>query len=420
MLQKNDIVTINIDSVTNEGNGVGRHEGMAIFVPMTVTGERARVRIVKVQKSFCYGIIEELITLSENRIEPDCPVFKRCGGCSLRHMSYRTELMAKQQWVTDAVKRIGGLELDINTILPSPQEDEYRNKAQYPLGKDSDGKVFCGFYSPRTHSIVPAAECRLQPHFFSSLCGAVCKYIEATGSLVYDEAKGSGLFRHLYLRYGEASGEVMVCLVINGREIPKPQLLIDSILAVCDRVKGIILNHNTRSTNVILGNENTVLWGAGEITDILCGVAVNISPLSFYQVNRRGAEQLYAAAAGMADFSGKELLLDLYCGAGTIGLSMVHRYPDITLVGVEIVPGAVANAKANALGAGISSARFITGDAGFAASKLAAEGLCPDVIVVDPPRKGCDIATLDAIEKMSPQKIIMVSCNPATMARDLA
>ncbi|MEG0852630.1 MAG: 23S rRNA (uracil(1939)-C(5))-methyltransferase RlmD [Angelakisella sp.] len=420
MLNKNDIITLNIDSITNEGNGVGRYEGMAVFVPMTAPAEQVQVRIVKVQKSYCYGIVEELLSPSPDRIVPDCPVFKRCGGCSLRHIRYSGELAAKEQWVADAVRRLGGIELPVLPILPSPQQDGYRNKAQYPIGKDSTGKVFCGFYAPRTHSIVPAASCRLQPEFFEALCGAVCAYIEATGGSVYDEATGTGLFRHLYLRYGEASGEVMVCLVINGKSIPKPKLLTDSVLAACDKVKSIILNHNTQNTNVILGKESTLLWGSDHISDILCGVELDISPLSFYQVNRQGAEQLYGVAARMADLSEGQLLLDLYCGAGTIGLSMARQSPKVQLIGVEIIESATKNAKSNALRAGMPEARFITGDAGFAAAKLASEGLRPDVIVVDPPRKGCDTPTLDAIEKMAPKHIVIVSCNPATMARDMA
>lgn len=420
MLHKNDVVTMGIDSITNEGNGVGRYEGMAVFVPMTAVGEQVGVRIVKVTKSYCYGIVEELLAPSPNRTEPGCPVYKRCGGCSLRHISYSDELAAKQQWVADGVKRIGGIDLPVSPILPSPLQEGYRNKAQYPLGKDSDGKVFCGFYAARTHSIVPAAHCRLQPEFFGELCRVVCEYIEAVGGSVYDEAVGGGLFRHLYIRLGEASGEVMVCLVINGRGIPKQQLLIDGVLAVCPGVKSIMLNHNTQSTNVILGGDNTLLWGSDHITDTLCGMEVNLSPASFYQVNRQGAQQLYSVAAAMANLSPGQLLLDLYCGAGTIGLSMVRTHPAVTLVGVEIVAAAVANAKENAKRAGVPSARFITGDAGFAAAQLAAEGLHPHVVVVDPPRKGCDLPTLDAIEKMSPGRVVMVSCNPATMARDLA
>lgn len=420
MLSKNDIVTLHIDSITNEGNGVGRYEGMAVFVPMTAANEDVAVRIVKVQKTYCYGIVEQLLSPSPDRIEPDCAVFKRCGGCSLRQLAYPAELGAKQQWVSDAVGRIGGMALPVSPILPSPQQEGYRNKAQYPFGTDSEGRVFCGFYAPRTHSVVPAAQCRLQPTFFGTLCEVVCEYIQKVGGSVYNEAAGTGLFRHLYLRWGEATQQVMVCLVINGREIPSPAQLVKNLRAACSGVTSILLNHNTKNTNVILGGDSTLLWGDDHIADRLCGVEVRLSPLSFYQVNRQGAQQLYAVAGRMAGLTEGQLLLDLYCGAGTIGLSMVEQCPGVRLVGVELVAAAAENARENARRAGITNARFITGDAGQAAAQLSDQGLHPDVVVVDPPRKGCDIATLDAIVKMAPQRIVMVSCNPATMARDLA
>ncbi len=417
MLQKNDVIELEIQSVTNEGSGVGRYEGMAVFVPMTAAGELVRVKIVKVLKSYCYGIVEQLLRASPARREPDCPVFRRCGGCSLRHLDYREELRCKETWVQDVLQRIGGISLPVSPILPSPQEQGYRNKAQYPFGVSPQGKVFCGFYANRTHAVIPAEDCRLQPPFFQKICRAVCAYIDQTGGKIYQESTGKGLFRHLYLRWAEATGEVMVCLVVNGDRIPRASLLVERVLAACPQTASIQLNVNTRNTNVILGPQNILLWGKEAITDVLAGVRVRISPLSFYQVNHQGAEMLYKTAADMAQLKPEDRLLDLYCGAGTIGLSMARRVGELT--GVEIVESAVEDARQNAGENDICNARFYCEDAGKAASRLVKEGLCPDVVILDPPRKGCDEPTLNAVCTMAPQRLVMISCNPATMARDL-
>ena len=417
MLQKNDVIQLEIQSVTNEGSGVGRHEGMAVFVPMTAAGELVQVKIVKVLKNYCYGIVEQVLCPSEQRLVPDCPVFRRCGGCSLRHLSYQEELRCKGEWVRDVLQRIGGLSLTVPPVLPSPLEQGYRNKAQYPFGLSPDGKAYCGFYASRSHTIIPAEGCLLQPPFFEKICRAVCAYIDQTGGDIYEENTGKGLFRHLYLRWAEATGEVMVCLVINGERIPRPQLLVERVLAACPQTASIQLNINKRNTNVILGQKSTVLWGKEAITDILAGVRVRISPLSFYQVNHQGAERLYRTAAEMAQLQPEDRLLDLYCGAGTIGLSMAGQVRELT--GVEIVESAVRDARQNAAENGIHNARFYCEDAGMAASRLVREGLRPDVIVLDPPRKGCDETTIDAVCAMAPKRLVMISCNPATMARDL-
>lgn len=416
MLKKNQQITLEIQSVTSEGHGVGRCEGMAVFVPGAAPGDRLAVKIVKVLSSYCYGIIQEVLAPGPGRITPACPVCRRCGGCSLQHLSYPEELRIKGQWITDAVSRIGGLSLPLEDILPSPRSSGYRNKAQYPIGRGPEG-AFCGFYAPRSHNIIPCGDCLLQPPFFSDIVRAVCRYIDQSGQEPYDERTGKGLFRHLYLRWGEVSGQVMVCLVINGTYIPQPQLLVDLVLAACPGVTSILLNCNTKRTNVILGKENRVLLGEPFIRDDLAGVEVEISPLSFYQVNHQGAELLYRQAAELAGLSPGDVLLDLYCGAGTIGLSMARQVKE--LIGVEIVESAVQDAHRNAARSGIQNARFLCADAGKAAARLEEEGLRPTVILMDPPRKGCDAATLDAAVRMAPERIVMISCNPATMARDL-
>lgn len=416
MPKKNDIISLNIDSITSQGSGVGRYEGMAVFVPGTAPGDRLTVRVVKVLSSYCYGIIQEIVQPGPGRIQPACPVCRRCGGCSLQQLSYPAELAEKQRWVADALSRIGGISPPVRPILPSPRADGYRNKAQYPIGAGEDG-ARCGFYAPRSHTLVPAQDCLLQPPFFGDIARAVCRYIDGSGGEPYDEKTGAGLFRHLYLRWGEASGQVMVCLVINGERLPQPQLLVSTVLAACPAVTSILVNTNRKNTNVILGEETRVLFGDPSIRDVLAGVEVEISPASFYQVNHQGAELLYRQVAELADLDPRDLLLDLYCGAGTIGLSMARRVRE--LVGVEIVESAVRDARKNAQRNGIQNARFLQADAGTAAAQLEAEGLRPTVVVMDPPRKGCDAATLAAVARMAPRRVVMVSCNPATMARDL-
>lgn len=416
MLSKNQIIPLEIQALTNEGNGVGRHQSMAVFVPMTAPGDRAQVRIVKVLSSYCYGIVEELETPSPLRVDQDCPVYRRCGGCVLRHITYEAELEAKQGWVEDAFRRIGGFaNLAAEPILGSNRVEGYRNKAQYPLAQGPEG-TYCGFYAPRSHTVVPVQDCRLQPAFFEDICQVVCAYIDRVGGAVYDEASGKGLFRHLYLRWAEATGQVMVCLVVTKGSIPRQQELLDALLAACPQVASICLNVNPRRTNVILGQQTIPLYGPGRIEDILRGVRVSLSPLSFYQVNHHSAEVLYDVAEEFAQLEPHHTLLDLYCGAGTIGLSMAHRVKE--LIGVEVVSVAVEDAKANAARGGVGNARFLCGDAGQAATQLAREGVRPQVIILDPPRKGCDQATLDAVVEMAPERVVMVSCNPATAARD--
>lgn len=418
MLKKNDLIPLEIETVTaGEGSGVGRYEGMVVFVPGAAPGDRLTVRVVKVLSSYCYGIIQEILAPGPGRIDPACPVSQPCGGCSLQHLSYEEEVRVKGRWIADALSRIGGMDLPLEAMLPSPRSTGYRNKAQYPIGQGPEGAC-CGFYAPRSHRIIPCGgDCFLQPPFFGEIARAVCRYIDESGQKPYDEAAHRGLFRHLYLRWGEATGQVMACLVVNGRGIPKPDRLISRVLAACPGVTSILLNVNTGRTNVILGKETRVLFGEPFIRDVLAGVEVEISPLSFYQVNHQGAELLYRQAAELAALTPGETLLDLYCGAGTIGLSMAGDAKE--LIGVEIVESAVRDAERNAARSGIRNARFLCADAGKAAAQLEAEGLRPAVVVLDPPRKGCDEAALSAVVRMAPERVVMVSCNPATLARDL-
>ena len=422
-LAKNDVVTLEITGTTHEGAGVGRFEGMAVFVPAAAQGDTVRARIVKVASSCAFARVEEIIAPAPSRVEPDCAFFGPCGGCVFRHISYEAELTAKQARVSDALRRIAGLSLEPLPILGAKQTDGYRNKAQYPVAQvlDEQGRpagIRAGFYAPRSHRVVGDGQCRLQPECFARALGAFGQWAAETRVRAYDETTGKGLLRHIYLRFAEGTGQLMACAVANGDALPAPERLVALLRAACPETASVVLNVNRARGNVILGARCVTLWGTDTITDRLCGLLIELSPLSFYQVNRAQAERLYGVAADFAGLTGRELLLDLYCGAGAIGLSMAGRAGRV--VGVEVVPEAVENARRNAHRNGIRNAEFLCDAAGGAAKRLAAQGLRPDVVVVDPPRKGCDEPTIEAIAEMSPARVVYVSCDPATLARDLA
>ena len=421
-LQKNQILTLRIERLSSDGSGVAHSaDGEAVFVPGTAPGDEARVRIVKDCGRYAFGILDELLTPSPDRIPVDCPVAGPCGGCSLRHLDYAAELRAKQESVLDAFRRIGGLEVPVLDILPSPDVDRYRNKVQFPVGIDKNGVPCIGFYAGRTHRIVPCPDCKLQPSVLNEIGNALCAFFAQQGIRPYDEQSGKGLVRHIFLRRGAHSGQIMVCLVCTRAKLPHAEQLCTALRGQFPAISTILLNVNAKNTNVILGSENHILYGPGYIEDTLCGVPVRLGPLSFYQVNTLAAERLYGVAAQYAQLSPDDTLLDLYCGMGTIGLSMAEQCRE--LIGVEIVPEAIESAKANAARMGeavAAKSRFFCADAGQAATQLAAEGLHPDIVMLDPPRKGCDEATLSAVVRMAPRRVVYVSCNPATAARDAA
>ena len=419
MLKKNDIITATITDVTNEGSGVTRYENTVIFTPNTLKGEEVKIRIVKVLKNYMFGKCEEIITPSKARIEPPCSVFKRCGGCALQYAEYNEQLSYKEAWVRDVMERIAKTDATVSPIIGSPDIFRYRNKGQYPLTRDKDGRASCGFFAPRTHSVVPIDDCILQPKIFSQITSFVCSYIDRVKADIYDEKTGKGLFRHIYLRYAESTGEIMLTLIINGKSIPRKKEFVEEITAYFPQIKSIQLNINTKNTNVILGDKTELIWGASIITDTLCGVDIDISPESFYQVNKKGAEIIYKKASELAGLNDGDVFLDLYCGAGTIGLSILAQHPSAKLIGVEIVPEAIENAKLNAKRAKLNNAEFICGDAEVASKELSQKNTKPKVIIVDPPRKGCSEDTLKSIVNMTPEKIVMVSCDPATAARDI-
>ena len=421
-LQKNQLLTLRIERLSNDGSGVAHSsEGEAVFVPGTAPGDEAQVRIVKDYGRYAFGILDKLLTPSPDRIPVDCAVAGPCGGCSLRHLDYAAELRAKQESVADAFRRIGGLDVPVLDALPSPEVDRYRNRVQFPVGRDKDGAPCIGFYAGRTHRIVPCPDCKLQPGVLNDIGNTLCTFFAAHGIQPYDEERGKGLVRHIFLRRGAHSGQIMVCLVCTRPKLPHSDELVALLREKFRDIATILINVNAKKTNVILGEESVTLYGPGFIEDTLCGVPVRLGPLSFYQVNTLAAERLYGVAAEYAQLEPDDVLLDLYCGMGTIGLSMAGHCRE--LIGVEIVPEAIDSAKANAARMGdavAAKSRFFCADAGEAAARLAAEGLRPDVIMLDPPRKGCDETTLSAVVQMSPRWVVYVSCNPSTAARDAA
>lgn len=416
-LKKNDIVEIEITGYTAEGSGVGRWQDIAVFVPLAAAGDRLSVKILKTAKTYAFGKIESIIRPSEQRVDAGCEQFSKCGGCVYRHIAYEEELRAKQQRVQDALERIGGLhDIVLNPIVGAEQPDHYRNKAQIPIGFEN-GKIRMGFYANRSHQIISCNECLLQPKAFAAAMNAFQEWAEKTGEDVYNEQTGKGRLRHLYLRQAEATGEMMVCVVVNGNGVHHEPELVELLRKNVPGLKSVIINSNREKTNVILGKKCRTVWGSDSITDILCGLKFNISPMSFYQVNRSQAERLYTIAGKYAGLTGSETLLDLYCGTGTIGLSMADKAKNV--IGVEIIEQAVEDAKKNAARNGIENAEFLCMDAAKAADMLASRGVKPDVVILDPPRKGCDASLIETVAGMAPQRVVYVSCDPATLARDL-
>ena len=416
MIEKNKSYIACVEDLTLDGSGVCKIDGFAVFVPMTALGDKIRFKAVKVLKNYGYGILEEIITPSDDRVQVDCPSFKQCGGCSFRHISYEAELRLKNKSVRDAFQRIGGFVLEPEPILGAPDPEFYRNKAQYPLGIDKNGNAVAGFYARRSHRIVPTDCCRIQDRRFAPIVAWILHFINQYRISVYDERTGKGLLRHIYLRVGRGSGEIMVCLVSTGKTLPHCRDFIQRLQEQFPQVTSVVLNWNARNTNVILGEEFYTLCGNETIKDFFLDREFHIAPPAFYQVNKEQAERLYSLAFDYAEFDGGEFLLDLYCGIGSIGLSAYSQIE--SLIGVEVVAPAVESAKINAALNRAERAEFICADAKKAAAALAKRKLQPDVIIVDPPRQGCDKEVLQSIVQMAPAKVLMVSCNPSTAARD--
>ncbi len=416
MIEKNKSYIALVEDMTLEGNGVCKIDGFAVFVPMTAVGDRIRFKAVKVLKHYGYGILEEILSPSCDRIEVDCPSFKQCGGCSFCHIRYDAELRLKEKSVRDAFQRIGGFALESEPIFGAPDPEHYRNKAQYPLGVDENGKAIAGFYAKRSHRIVPIDCCRIQDERFAPIVQWILHFINEHQISIYDERTGKGLLRHIYLRVGRSSGETMVCLVATGNKLPFCREFVCGLQQRFPQVTSVVLNRNAQNTNVILGDKFYLLSGNDTIQDHFGDQEFCIAPSAFYQVNKEQAERLYALAFEYAQFTGKELLLDLYCGIGSIGLSAYSKVG--RLIGVEVVASAVESARKNATINCADRTEFICADAKMAAKELVRRGLRPDVVIVDPPRQGCDREVLQSIVDMAPNKVVMISCNPSTAARD--
>ena len=415
MLEKNQVFTAEITDITAEGSGVCRVDGAVVFVPDTAAGDVIEGKIVKVLKSYAFGILQKLITPSPDRIEPECPNYKKCGGCIFQHISYEAECRIKNDMVRNAFQRIGGLSPEFDSFIAAGTHSRYRNKAQYPLAVQ-DGKAVCGFYAKRSHRVIPIEDCRLQPDVFADIVKCSLGYINSRGLSVYDETTHTGMLRHIYIRKGAHSGQIMVCFVVRKDQSRQLKPLAQTLLSEIDGVTSVVMNINPDDTNVILGNKWATLCGEDTITDTMCGNKILISPPSFYQVNTVQAEKVYAKALEYAAPEKNTILADLYCGMGTIGLSMAEKVKSV--VGVEIIPEAVEDAGRNAEVNGMYNAEFHCGDAGKVFAELRSRGCAPDIIVVDPPRKGCSVETLGVIVESAPEKIVMISCNPSTAARD--
>lgn len=443
---KNDIVTVKIEDIGTEGEGIGKLEGFTLFVKDAVMGDVVEARLVKVKKNYAYARLEKVLTPSPLRVEPVCPYHKQCGGCQIQAMSYEAQLQFKENKVKNNLVRIGGfdqlfIESVMEPVVGMEQPWHYRNKAQFPVGTDKDGRIITGFYAGRTHSIIANTDCALGVEENEPILQKVLAYMQNEKVSAYDETTGQGLVRHILIRKGFTSGEIMVCLVINGKSLPKEDRLVSTLREI-PGMTSIWLNYNTKNTNVIMGTEGRVLWGQNTITDVIhrrsieeinsgkdClrydskenapqGITFAISPLSFYQVNPIQTEKLYSLALEYAGLTGEETVWDLYCGIGTISLFMAQRAKAVH--GVEIVPQAIEDARKNAERNHIGNVAFYVGKAEEVLPRLyEEEHIFADVICVDPPRKGCDEACLNTIIKMAPKRIVYVSCDSATLARDL-
>ena len=437
---KNQIVTVEITDMTAEGEGIGKYEGYPFFVKDTVIGDRVQIRVTRVKKNYAYGRLEKVLTPSPFRVEPRCAFHRQCGGCQIQTMSYEQQLKFKESKIRNNLIRIGGLSPDLLDEIMEPivgmeEPFHYRNKAQYPIGADRSGNPVAGFYAGRTHSIIANTRCELGAEENTEILETILAYMKEYRVPAYNEVTGEGLIRHVLIRKGFAGGEIMVCIVINGKKgsessLPAREELIRRLSAV-KNMTSLSLSFNPEKTNVIMGKDVSTIWGRDTIQDTIYvrdvhrdfdrigrGITFAISPLSFYQVNPVQTEKLYSLALDYAALTGKETVWDLYCGIGTISLFMAERAGQV--YGVEVVPQAVEDAKRNCADNGIRNAQFLLGKAEkILPEKFEKESISADVIVVDPPRKGCDGACLETMLKIAPERIVYVSCDSATLARDL-
>lgn len=420
MLKKNAVFTAHVEDMNFLGFGVAKIEGVAVFISGAAAGDTARIKIIKVAKTYAVARLEEIVTPSPHRVDDGCAVAAACGGCAFRSVSYEYEKSLKENFVKMSFVKQGMRDVVI-APLTHAKLSGYRNKGQYPVRKDASGKTVIGFFAAKSHRVLDCACCDLQNGAFAPIIEEIRAFIDENNVSVYNEETNSGLVRHIYLRIGEKAGEIMLCMVLCGDKMPYEDDFVKRITGKFPAIKSLYVNTNKKETNVVLGDKYRLLFGKEYITDILCGVKLRITPQSFYQVNRDAAELLYQKAASLANFKGNELLLDLYCGIGSIGLSMADKVKK--LIGIEVVPSAIECAKTNAAENGIENASFYCGDAANTEKMLesakAAEGdFIPDVVVLDPPRKGCADELLEYISRLGVSKIVYISCNSETLARD--
>ncbi len=414
---KNKEYLATITGCTSAGEGITHLEdGLTVFVRGALTGEVCRISIMKAAKRCAWARLVEIITPSPARVPSDCPHYPKCGGCQSRHMTYQEELQLKAERVNDAFQRIGGLDLMIDRIHGAPEIIGYRNKVQFPVGGSLEEGVKVGFYRQRSHDVIPVSHCLLQPESCNLAGQLVKKWMEDHSVPPYNEERHTGLIRHVFSREN-SEGQLLVCVLANGKKLPHEKELVETLRENLPGLVGIVLGVNMEKTNVILGDSYRTLWGEDHLYDTLCGLTFRLSVPSFFQVNRKQAEVLYERALDFAGLTGKETVLDLYCGTGTISQVMARKAGKV--LGAEIVPEAIEDAKANAVRNGLTNTEFFCADAGEAAQMLAARGLKPDVISVDPPRKGLSLPVIEAICEMGPERVVYVSCDPATLARDL-
>ncbi len=417
MSKKNDIIKLNIDALSTDGAGIGRDEdGKAVFVPNSALGDCLEVRIIKVTKNYSVGRIEKVIKEGNGRCNPACSDCTVCGGCNFWHVDYDTELSYKTRYVSDNLRKIGKTDTPVSPAEASPETEGYRNKVIYPVRENKNGEMAFGFFASRSHRLIEPENCLIEPKIFSEIAEETINFMRKNRVPAYNEETGTGVLRNIYLRK-TADGKVMLCLVLN-RDFAEKEDFSSYITERFSQIETVVLNFNNKNTNVVLGEKYETVYGEGYLEDTLCGLKIRISPASFYQINRNQAERLYNKAAEVASLHGDEVLIDLYCGTGTIGLTFASKVKKV--FGVEIVPEAIENAKENAKINGIENAEFFCGDAAEGAKHLKNKGIKPDVVVVDPPRKGCGEATLKTINDMNPEKIVYISCDSATFARDIA
>lgn len=424
VINKNDEFELEIDDIGTEGEGIAHIDGYALFIKDAIPGDVVRVKVIKAKKNYGYGRLVEIVKPSKDRVQPVCPVARQCGGCQIQHLAYDAQLAYKENKIKNCLVRLGKFpkeQIDeiMEPLMGMEEPYHYRNKAQFPVGRNKEGELVTGFYASRTHSIIPATHCAIQDKRNEEILNAVLEFMKEFGIEPYDEGTHTGLVRHILTRVGYHTGEIMVCLVLNGKNLPHQDVFVER-LAKIDGMKSISINVNREKTNVILGNKVKTLWGTDYIVDSIGTIQYQISPLSFYQVNPVQTQKLYQTALDYAGLTGNEIVWDLYCGIGTISLFLAKQAKMV--YGVEIVPEAIADANRNKEFNQIKNVEFFVGASETVLPEKYRESggkMSADVIVVDPPRKGCEVSLLQTILDMGPQRVVYVSCDPATLARDL-